>query len=382
MRIGIDLRCLEEEKISGVGEYALEIVKNLLEIDRKNKYIIFSNSWKQRSKNFDFLKKYSRVELKRFRYPNRILNFFLWYFDWPKIDRLIGGVDIFFAPNINFLAVSKKCPLVATFHDLSFERFTEFFGIKTRLWHYYFVNPRRLVKKLKQVIAVSQSTKNDLEELYKINKEKISIIYHGVSEDYKVISRNDPKLLAVQRKYHLPYKFILYLGNIEPRKNVSSLIKAYKELKKEGLAFKEYKLILAGKVSPLCYNIVGKEKDNIILIGYVNRVDKPFIYNLASLFVYPSFFEGFGMPVLEAMACGTPVITSNTSSLPEVAGKAALMIDPHRPQELLEAMKSILLDKKLYNTLRERGLKQSQNFSWKKSAKETLQIFENLKNRI
>jgi len=381
MRIGIDLRCLEEEKISGVGEYALEIVRSLLEIDKENKYIIFSNSWKQRSQNFDFLKRYSQVELKRFRYPNRILNFFLWYLGWPKLDRLLGGVDIFFAPNINFLAVSQKCPLVATFHDLSFERFPEFFRTKTRLWHYYFVNPRQLAKKLKQIIAVSQSTKNDLRELYKINEEKIRVVYHGVSKDYKVISRNDPKLLAVQKKYRLPYKFILYLGNVEPRKNISSIIKAYKELQKENSMLEKYKLVLTGSINPLCYNIIEKEEKNIFAVGYIDRADKPFVYNLASLFVYPSFFEGFGLPVLEAMACGTPVITSNTSSLPEVAGKAALMVDPYRPWELLEAMKNVLLDEKLYNMLRERGLKQSQKFSWEKSAKETLQIFENLKSQ-
>lgn len=393
MRIGIDLRCLEEEKISGVGEYALEIVRNLLKNDQENQYVIFSNSYKRTSKNFSFLKKYPHAQLKRFRYPNKILNLLLWYFRWPKLDKLIGppglspqsggeggeasGVDVFFAPNINFLAVSKDCNLVTTFHDLSFERFPEFFTTKTRLWHYYFVNPRRIAKKSSDIISVSQATGNDLKELYKINAKKISVIHHGVSGDYQIISRNDPKLLEAQKKYNLPYKFILYLGNIEPRKNIESAVEAYKKLQKENPTLEKYKLVLAGNISPLCCDIIKGEEKDIISIGYIDREDKPFVYNLTSLFVYPSFFEGFGLPILEAMACGTPVITSNNSSIPEVAGNAAILVDPNRPQELAEAMKNILSDKKLYEKLRERGLKQSKKFSWKKCAEETLKELTN-----
>ncbi|MDI6778166.1 MAG: glycosyltransferase family 1 protein [Patescibacteria group bacterium] len=406
MRIGIDARCLEEEKISGVGEYALEIIRNLLEIDRENQYIIFSNSYKQTSKNFDFLKKYPNAELKRFRYPNRLLNFCLWYFGRPKLDILIGGVDIFFAPNINFLAVSsppvkspprnllgnfftqaffgvdlargKDCKLITTFHDLSFERFPEFFTAKTRLWHFYFVNPRRIAQKSDSIVAVSESTKRDMEELYGKNPQILEVVHHGTGADYKIISRNDPRLLDVQKKYNLPYKFVLYLGNIEPRKNVRSLIEAHKKLQKNNPKLEKYKLVLAGNVSLLCRGEL--EKENIHVIGYIDREDKPFIYNLASLFVYPSHFEGFGLPLLEAMACGTPVISSNNSSIPEVAGNAAIFVDPNRPQEIFEAMRNTLTDEKLFGELRERGLKQSKKFSWKKAARETLKIFHNIHN--
>lgn len=386
MRIGIDLRCLEEEKISGVGEYAREIVRYLPKSDSSHQFIFFSNAQRQVSRNFDFLEKYPNTKLKRFRYPNKLLNFFIWYFDWPKLDKMIGPprlgeagkADIFFAPNINFLAVSKKCKLVTTFHDLSFERFPEFFTTKNRLWHYYFVNPRRIAKKSGHIITVSQSTRNDLEELYKINAKKISVVRHGISGDYRIISRNDPKLLETQKKYNLPYKFILYLGNIEPRKNIESAIEAYKKLRKEKPALEKYKLVLAGNISPRCYGIIKKKKEDILPIGYIDRADKSFVYNLASLFVYPSFFEGFGLPILEAMACGTPVIASNNSSIPEVAGNAAVLVDPNRPQEISEAMRNILCDKKLYEKLRERGLKQAKKFDWKKAAKETLNIFQKI----
>lgn len=375
MRIGIDLRCLEEEKISGVGEYALEVVRNIIEIDQENQYVIFSNSYKQTGKNLSFLENHPHARQKHFRYPNKLLNLFLWYFGWPKLDRLVGGADIFLAPNINFLAVSKECELVTTFHDLSFERFPEFFTLKTRLWHYYFVNPRRIAKKSDRIIAVSRSTAKDLEEIYKIDAKKISIIRHGVSEDYKVINRNDPKLLEVQKKYNLPYKFILYLGNIEPRKNIKSAIAAFKKLRKEKPVLEKYKLVLVGNRSPLCRDITKKEEQDILSIGYIGQEDKLFVYNLASLFVYPSFFEGFGLPVLEAMACGTPVIASNNSSISEVAGKSAVMINPNRPEQLFEAMKSVLLDEKLRDKMKKRGLEQSQKFSWEKCAEETLKIF-------
>ena len=380
MKIGIDLRCLEEKNISGVGEYALEIVRNLLENDSKNQYIIFSNSYRQVSKNFSFFEKYPQVQVKRFQYPNKLLNLLIWYFGWPKLDRLIGGADIFFAPNINFLAVSRDCKLVTTFHDLSFERFPEFFTAKTRLWHYYFVNPHRIAKKSSWVIAVSQSTKKDLEKLYKIDVRKISVVHHGIGGDYKIISRNDPKMLEVQKKYSLPYKFILYLGNIESRKNIHSLLEAYKKIRKDCSHLEKYKLVLAGNTSPIFYDIIKKEKADIFPIGYIDREDKPFIYNLASLFVYPSFFEGFGLPILESMACGTPVITSNNSSILEVAGDAAILINPSRPEELRVAIETVLQDEKLHNNFLKKGLQQIKKFNWKKCAKETLKIFRSIHN--
>jgi len=380
MKIGVDIRCLEEEKRSGVGEYALELLKNIFEIDEINEYILFSNSFRQKNNPHYWIKKYPNVKLKKFRYPNKVLNLFFWYFRWPKIDKLIGGVDLFFAPNINFISVSRNCPLVATFHDLSFERYPYFFSAKTQLWHFYFVNPRKIAVNSRKIIAVSESTKKDLAELYRIDNNRAEIIYHGVSPGYRVISRNDPELLEVQKKYALPHKFILYLGNIEPRKNIKSLVQSFCQLRRKNPELQKYKLVFAGEISSLCHDIMQKSskpayRDAIDFVGYLDKEDKPYIYNLASIFVYPSFFEGFGLPVLEAMACGTPVITSNISSLPEVVGKAAIIVDPNRPDEISAAMETILEDEKIYNCYRERGLRQAKKFSWKKCAEETAGLF-------
>jgi len=215
MRIGFDARCLEEENISGVGEYALELLKNIIKIDTSNKYLIFSNSFRQKnSRHFKWIKEYPNAELKRFSFPNKLLNLCFWYLDWPKIDKLLGGVDIFFAPNINFLSVSDGCRLITTFHDLSFERYSHFFPLKTRLWHKYFVNPRKISRIAKRMIAVSESTKYDLEEIYRVKNENIQVIPHGISRDFKVMDKNDPKLDTIQKKYGLPPKFIFFLGNI------------------------------------------------------------------------------------------------------------------------------------------------------------------------
>jgi glycosyltransferase involved in cell wall biosynthesis len=377
MRIGFDIRCLEERNISGVGEYTLELFKNMIDLDTKNTYVVFSNSFRgTASQNFGWLKKYPNVEIKRFSFPNKIFNFFLWYFSFPKIDRLIGGVDVFFAPNINFLAISTECPLLVTFHDLSFERFPGYFDFTTRIWHQYFVQPRKIARAASGIIAVSDSTKKDLEEIYRVDPRKIGAVHHGVSEDFKEIDNDNPKLPEVQKKYHLPEKFILFLGNIESRKNIFSTAAAFDSLINKNKNISNYKLVLVGNLNKNFRKIIKNK--NIIWCGYIDRKDRPYLYNLAKLLVYPSFFEGFGLPVLEATACGTPVVTSNNSSLPEVAGAAAILIDPNRPTELAKAMRNVILDNLLYDKMRKRGLAQAKKFGWGKCAKETLEIIESL----
>ncbi|MFA5871205.1 MAG: glycosyltransferase family 1 protein [Parcubacteria group bacterium] len=388
MKIGIDGRCLEEKNISGVGEYTLELLLHLLEIDKKNRYIIFSNSYKQAIGHIEKLAKFSNVKIERYRWPNKLFNFSLWYFGYPKIDRLIGGVNLFFAPNINFLAVSKNCPLILTLHDLSFERYPEFFSRKTRLWHFFFVNPRKLIRKAEKIIAVSESTKEDLEKLYGVSSAKISVIRHGVGKSYGVVSRNNPKLLEVQKKYDLPYKFILYLGNVDPRKNITSIIRAYDLYREKDSGETKYKLVIAGQMNAHSYKSVfqaqkSKYIKDITFIGYVDGDDKPYIYNLSSIFIYPSFFEGFGLPVLEAMACGKPIICSNSSSFPEVVEKAAITIDPDRPDEMAEILLSLLKSNKLQDRLSSASLNQAKKFSWEKCAQETLDLFQKISsNRL
>ncbi len=383
MKIGVDIRCLAEGRHSGVEEYTVNLLLNLFEEDKENSYVLFLNSFKEPTTKADLFKKYQNVEIKRFRYPNKIINFLFWYFRRPAIDKMLGKIDMLFLPNIIFAGFSPKTKIILTVHDLSFENCPETFSLKRRLWH-WFVNPRKLCQKAESIIAVSESTKNDLAGIYKIKPEKISVIYSGIGENYKIMDRNDFRLVAVKEKYSLPYKFILYLGTIEPRKNIVGIIRAYNQLRKiKHPDLEKYKLVIAGErgwKSEKIFSEIDKSpyKDNIILTGFVADEDKTVIYNLASLFVYPSFFEGFGFPPLEAMSCGVPVITSNNSSLPEITGDAAILVDPDKPDEIYRAMKEILLSRELQELLRKKGLEQAKKFEWKKTARDFLKLVRNL----
>jgi len=184
-----------------------------------------------------------------------------------------------------------------------------------------------------------------------------------------------PKLTAVRKKYNLPDRFILYFGTIEPRKNIIGLIKAFELLKRK----RPVNLVIAGAKGWLDKDIFktanqSKQARDIFFTGFIEEVDKPYLYNLAELFVYPSFFEGFGFPPLEAMACGVPTIVSNVSSLPEVVGRGALMIDPYHIDELAWAMETVLTDNMLKEKLIEKGISQAKKFSWKKCARQTLKV--------
>ncbi|MDR3559232.1 MAG: glycosyltransferase, partial [Candidatus Pacebacteria bacterium] len=161
MKIAIDVRCLTDGRRTGVEEYTLSLLENIFEIDRKNKYVLFLNAWKEPRFDFSTLEKYPNVKLKRLRIPNKLLNFSFWYQDWPKINRLVGGADIVFSPNIIFGAVSKYVKHVTTIHDLSFERYPEYFSQKRRWWH-IFINARKICRQANRIIAVSESTKKDV----------------------------------------------------------------------------------------------------------------------------------------------------------------------------------------------------------------------------
>jgi glycosyltransferase involved in cell wall biosynthesis len=195
------------------------------------------------------------------------------------------------------------------------------------------------------------------------------------------LDRNDPKLIEVKEKYHLPFNFIFYLGTIEPRKNIAAIVKAYDHLRSLGNSqLDKYKLVIAGgkgwKVDSVL-DVARKAKftNDIIFTSCIVNEDKAAVYTLASLFVCPSLFEGFGIPVLEAMRCGVPVVTSNCSSLPEVVDVGGIMIDPDKPDELYLAMKEILLNREFHSELSQKGLRQAIRFNWRTSARETLLLF-------
>ncbi|MFA6383485.1 MAG: glycosyltransferase family 1 protein [Parcubacteria group bacterium] len=387
MKIGIDVRCLIEGRRTGVEEYTLNLLKNLFKIDTKNEYVLFLNSFRAPKTDLSWIEEYPNVRIKRFMYPNKLLNFLFWYLRWPKIDKMLGGADIVFLPNIIFGSVSSDAKMLVTIHDLSFERYGETFSRKRRFWH-MFINTKDICRRAAGIIAVSASTRSDLVSLYKIKAEKIDVVHSGIDEKFRPIDRNTTELIQIKEKYGLPYKFILYFGTIEPRKNLIGIIRAFNQLQSYALEnnneeMSRHSLVIAGQTGWLAGDIYAeinqsKFRDKIKIINSIPDADKEYIFNLASLFVYPSFFEGFGFPPLEAMRCGIPTIVSNNSSLPEIAGKGAVMVEPEKADELYAAMKEILLSKELQEMLRAEGIKKAESFKWKNTALEFLNIIKKL----
>ena len=379
MKIGIDIRTLMEKRYSGVAEHTLNLVREILKLDKINEYKLFYNSFKDIKGNLPEFTG-ANVEIIKTNYPNKIFNYCLqkiWH--RPKLDKLLGGVDVFLSPHINFTSLSKDCKHILIIHDLSFLRYPEFFNFKKKIWH-NLINVKKLMEQADKIIAISENTKNDIMDLGGVNEDKIKVIYPGADENYRVISSLDIGLATVKKKYNLPDKFILSLSTLEPRKNLVGLIKAYENLRHDYPELSNTELVLAGGMGWRASRILqawkkSEFKNDIKLLGYVDNQDKPYLYNLASVFVYPSFYEGFGLPPLEAMACGVPVITSYSSSLAEVVGKSALLIDPYNTKEIAYFLGILLRDQALTKKLSLAGQNQALKFGWTKTANSYLNIF-------
>ncbi|MBI5254575.1 glycosyltransferase family 4 protein [Candidatus Falkowbacteria bacterium] len=379
MNVAIDIRCLLDKQLTGVGEYTFNLLSQLFSIDKQNQYYLFYNSYK---KTAPLKFAGENVHYCGFNFPNKLLNLLILLFKTPKLDRLINkkfnvSVDFFFFPNINF--ISTDCPYIITGHDLTFSFLKKCFSPKSRAWH-KLIKPQRLFQRAKKIIAVSENTKRDLISIYNIPKQQISTIYSGIATIFQPNLQEMPTAKRIKNKYQLPQKFILYLGTIEPRKNIETLISAF-ELFKKSAAHKNYSLVLAGKHG-WQFNKIEKQikqsawRDTIKFIDYVAPEDKPYLYNLAEIFAYPSLYEGFGFPVLEAMACGRPVITSHASSLPEICENAAIYIDPNNINDLARAMASLVNNPQQHLT--NAGLAQAAKFSWQSTAQQLLTIFKQL----
>ena len=380
MKIGVDIRTLMDIHYSGVSEYTNNLLRELFKLDQKNQYKLFYNSGRNIEARMPSFEQ-PNVDTIYTRYPNKIFNNILQRIAaWPKLDQLLG-VDLFFMPNIGFVSLSGNALKIITIHDLSFLRYPKFYSWKRRLWH-NIININSLLKKFDRIIAVSESTKRDIVELCKIPEKKVSVIYSGIGEEYlrsdKYFSENESR--RVIKKYKLPQKFILSLSTLEPRKNIDGVIRAYTLMRQENKSLEEYKLIIAGSRGWQYQGITqawqeSKFKDDIFFVGYVDAQDKPYIYKLATVFVYPSYYEGFGFPPLEAAACSTPVITSIASSLPELIGSGSIQIDPYNAREISQAIALLLSDSGLREHYIKAGKSCAAKFSWQKTAEQVLNKF-------
>ncbi len=359
---------------TGVEEYTINLLSHLLPLKPEINHYLFYNAYQKTKLNYPWLS-LANVELKDLRIPNRFFFVSAKYFNQPKIDKLLGGLDLYFNPHFFVAPVSSKCRKIITFHDLSFIHFPEFFSLRKRLWQRFLMDTKKEAQQADKIIAVSQSTKDDLVNFYKIKPEKIKVVYSGVGRQFKPVNNKQRTASNVKKKYNLPDKFILYFGTIEPRKNIIGLIRAFESVRKKY----PIKLVIAGEKGWLCQDIFKKAEESryrndIVFTGFIEEEDKPDLYCLTELFVYPSFFEGFGFPPLEAMACGKPTIVSNNSSLPEVVGPGAIMVNPKNIDELSWAMETVLTNSDLRNQLIKKGREQAKKFSWQKCAQETLEV--------
>ncbi|MDP3245301.1 MAG: glycosyltransferase family 1 protein [bacterium] len=392
MRIGIDGRPLQE-KFGGVKEYTLNLLHALFCLDKKNEYHIFYNFFKspfnspfdQGGSQGDFTQ-YPNVQIHNFHWPNKLLNLSLRLFNCPKLNKLIFQnyqlpttnyqLDLFYLPNLNFAAFSKNFKYIVTVHDLSFHHFPYFYSLKQQLWHKA-LNYKRLLSQATKIITVSRHTRNDLMETFGLPREKIDVVYPCLS--------NPPQ--SPFDKGGSKDGFILYLGTLEPRKNIESLIEAYKILKKSpsnspfvkgGSKGNFPKLVIAGPKGWRYKNIfkAAEKEPGIIFLGQVNKEEKKTLYQNAKLFVFPSFYEGFGLPPLEAASHGVPIIASTASSLPEVLDEAAFYVNSWNVNELVQAIDFLLSNENERQKLSQAGLAQAAKFQNQQSAEKLLRIFE------
>lgn len=375
MIIAIDVRPLMGGNTSGVEVYIHNLLTHLLR-EKDNTYILYMNATSKEEALVQKLQKMSRqsnVKIVHTRYPNKLFNALLTFFRWPKLDRLVEKrtgkkPEAFLLPDLRPSPLGKNIKKVSVVHDLAFEHFPQFFSWRTRLW-YALLNPRREVKESQGIIAVSNFTKYDIVKTYGIDEHKIAVIPEGVKESFgQDITLQS--ISAVQKKYQLPQQFFLFLSTLEPRKNINNLIEGFKRWKKKNNS--DIKLVIAGKTNRRIFSkIPHYDAKDILFPGFIEEEDKAILYHLAEAFIYPSIFEGFGLPLLEAMKVQTPLIASNTSSIPEVVEDAALLIDPDNPEELAEALEEIQkphVRKALKHKMRER----IPHFTWERCAAETL----------
>ncbi len=287
-------------------------------------------------------------------------------------NALVPHATLFHAHE-HLLIPLRKVPTILTVHDLIFKLFPEH---HKRLNHTFLNQAMPIfVKRATAIIAISEATKRDLMQYYQVPSEKITVIYEAAAPNFK--PPLPEQCVEVRRRYRLPERFLIVVGTIEPRKNYSRLVQALVQLHQWD---PDLKLVVVGSKGWLYedfFNTINalNAADDVILPGYIPDEDLPALYGAATAMVMPSIYEGFGLPLLEAMACGVPVASSHAASLPELGGDVPIYFDPHDLDDMVEALKSLLLDEERQQLMRQRGPEQAARFSWDKAARETLQLY-------
>ncbi len=355
---------------TGVDRYASNLYRSLLKVDSKEDYGFYTSGRMGDTTMTD-------TDGTLLEEPTASLQNNTLRTSWEQIILHLfsrkDGLGLFHYTNHTISLVQRTRPFIITVHDIAYIRFPWLFNKSSQIYKKY--TNKSAIRKADIIIVPSYSTKKDLTYLFGIRSDKIKVVCHGVESRFRHISNIEEYRL----RNNLPVKMILYVGTLEPGMNIVTLIKAFKELRERGL--KDYKLVVAGDKRHCIKQLLDEVKSNnleqaVLFPEVVRDKDLPLLYNCARIFVYPSLYEGFGLPPLEAMACGIPVITSNTSSLPEVVGDAGIMVDPTDINSLSDVMCKVIKDKELRLRMRKMGLERSKLFSWEKAAKEILVIYD------
>ena len=365
MKICIDCRVLNSKRTGGTGTYTRNLVNCLSDIDDANSYSLLVNR---------------RLEIKKCSYMVTRVNYEthgvseVWENTGLPFMLKKNKIALFHSPSVMLPAVRMKCRKIITVHDMVAFKFRQYFGKKYGF--YVRTMTSMAVKSADRIIAVSQSTKNDIAEILSVKPEKIKVIHEGVNRAFRVLNKNSAEKTMKKNKIKKP--FMLNVGTIEPRKNIPRLIEAYGIFRREQGG--DWMLVIAGNKGWLYESAfraceASFYREDIKIIENLSDDEITGLYNACEFFVYPSLYEGFGLPVIEAMACGAPVITSSSSSLAEIAGGAAVLINPEDPQELADAMLRVAGNRSLREGLACASVEKAKKYDWRNTALKTIETY-------
>ena len=378
MHIAIDYTAAVHQG-AGIGRYTRGLIRTLSRLDTQNRYTLFvAGGWGEGDGQGSWP---ANFRIRTVPVSDRVLNILWQRLRVPvPIQVVTGKIDLFHSPDF-VLPPVRQTPAVLTVHDLSFLRTPEHFLPGFR--KYLEAAVSRGIMAASHILADSHSTRRDLIELMGVAPEKITVLYPGVEARFREI-RDSDFLASVAKRYDLPARFILGLGTLQPRKNFEGLIDAFGELLGQEYGsedLSDLQLVICGSPGWMYDRILEKAKrcgveGRVRFPGFVRDADLPAVYSLAAVFAFPSWYEGFGLPVLEAQACGTPVVVADNSSLPEVTGDAGLLVDANDSEALARALFALLTDKQLRETLVSAGRSQVPQFTWESAAESLLNTYE------